>query len=120
MSEITTATLPAGQLAALDQAIAAFREAVRMFADMTCEPGRLREAEAALRQAGHDQATGLITLPVANVHFGDVWADGSRMVAVNGSMLGGEIWVARSGRCFRFGVDARYFDAYDLVQIRAN
>ena len=114
-----TDTMSPGQVAAFDQALAAYREAVVAFVHMTGEPGALREAEARLREAGHDAATGLITLPVAAVHFTDIRSDGARMAAVSGSILGGEVWVSWSGRCFRFGCDSRTYDAYDLIQVKA-
>ena len=114
-----TDTMTPGQVAAFDQALAAYREAVRAFVSMTGKPGQLREAEAELRRAGHDAATGLITLPIAAVHFTDIRADGARMAAINGSLLGGETWVSWSGRCFRFGCDTRTYDAYDLIQVKA-
>jgi hypothetical protein len=114
---MTTTTLPAGQMAALDQAIAAHREAVRAFAYMTGTGEQVRAAEADLRRIGRDDATGLITLPVAAVHFTDVRADGARMRAVNGSLLG-EIWVCWGGLPRPRYIDARTYDAYDLVQVR--
>jgi hypothetical protein len=119
----TTAHMTPGQLAAFGQAVAAYREACRAFAyrtgayvNGTVTP---RKAEAHLRSAGYDAATGLITLPVAAVHFTDVRADGARMSAVNGSILGGETWVSWSGRCLRFGTECAEYDAYDLIQVRA-
>lgn len=113
-----TETMTAGQLAAFDQAVAAYRDACRAFACMTGTGEQLRAAEAELRRAGRDEA-GLITLPVAAVHFTDVRADGARMSAVNGSILGGETWVCWKGRCFRHGVQCDTCDAYDLIQVRA-
>ena len=113
-----TETMTAGQLAALDQAIAAYRDACRAFAYRTGTGEQLRAAEAQLRQAGHDPATGLITLPVAAVHFTDVRSDGARMSAVKGSLLGGETWICWKGRCFRHGVQCDTYDAYDLIQVR--
>lgn len=114
-----TDTMTAGQLAALDQAIAAYRDACHAFAHMTGTGEQLRDAEAQLRRAGHDPATGLITLPVAAVHFTDVRADGARMDAVCGSTLGGETWVCWKGRCFQHGVQCDTYDAYDLIQVKA-
>ncbi len=116
---MTTDTMAPGQVAALDQAIAAYREAARAFAYMTGTGAQLREAEAHLRAVGRDDATGLITLPIAAVHFSDVRADGARMSAVCGSILGGEVWVSWSGRCFRFGCDSQTYDAYDLIQVKS-
>ena len=116
-----TDTMPAGQLAALDQAIAAYRDACHAFAYRTAPDAgdQMRAAEAQLRQAGHDPATGLITLPVAAVHFTDVRADGARMTAVNGSLLGGETWICWKGRCFQHGVQCDTYDAYDLIRVKA-
>ena len=116
---MTTETMAPGQLAAFDQAVAAYRDACLMFAHVPGTGDQLRAAEARLRQVGHDPSTGLITLPVAAVHFWDVRADGARMAAVNGSILGGEIWVSWSGRCFQFGCDSRTYDAYDLIEVKA-
>jgi hypothetical protein len=112
---MTATTLPAGRLAALDQAIAAHREAVRSFAYMTGTGEQVRAAEAELRRIGRDDATGLVTLPVAAVHFTDVRADGMRMHAVNGQ-LDGEMWICWGDR---HSVDCRTYDAYDLIQVRA-
>jgi len=119
----TTAHMEPGQLAAFDQAIAGYREACHAFAYMTeaYMNGTVtpREAEAHLRRVGLDPATGLITLPVAAVHFTDIRADGARMSAVNGSILGGWTWICWSGRCFRFGTESAEYDAYDLIQVKA-
>ena len=114
----TTQTMQPGQLAAFDQAVAAYRDACHRFAHRLGGES-MRDAEARLRAAGYDATTGLITLPVAAAHFSDVRADGARMAAVNGSILGGEIWVSWSGRCFRFGCDSQTYDAYDLIQVKA-
>ena len=114
-----TATMQPGQLAAFDQAVMAYREAAHAFAYMTGTGEDLRAAEAELRRIGLDAETGLITLPVAAIHFTDVRADGARMAAVNGSILGGRTWIAWRGRCFRFGVDSQEYDAYELLQVRA-
>lgn len=114
-----TGTMAPGQVAAFDQAVSAYRDACRAFADMSGTGEDLRAAEAALRKAGTDPATGLITLPVSAVRFSDVRADGARKVAVNGSILGGVIWVCWSGRCFRFGTESATYDAYELIQVRA-
>jgi hypothetical protein len=114
----TTADMPAGQVAAFDQAVAAYREAARAFADMTGTGAQLHAAEAGLRRAGSDDA-GLITLPVAAVHFTDIRADGARMAAVCGSILGGETWVSWKGRCLRHGVECSEYDAYDLIKVRS-
>ncbi len=114
-----TETMAPGQVAAFDQAVAAYRDACHAFAHMTGTGEDLRAAEAALRKAGTDPATGLITLPIAAVHFSDVRADGARMSAVSGSILGGETWVTWSGRCLRFGVETAAYDAYDLIQVRS-
>jgi hypothetical protein len=46
-------------------------------------------------------------------------ADGARMSAVNGSILGGETWICWKGRCFRHGVQCDTYDAYDLIQVKA-
>ena len=113
-----TGTMSAGQLAALDQAVAAYREAAGRFARREDRPGDLAAAEAALRVAGRDVNTGLITLPVAAVHFTDERADGARMRAVNGSILGGQTWICWVGRCFRHGIETQTYDAYDLIQVR--
>jgi hypothetical protein len=112
-------TVEAGHLAALDQAVAAWREACRMFAYTPGTGEQLRAAEADLRRAGYDPATGLITLPIGAVHFTDVRADGARMAAVCGSILGGGSWVAWRGRCFRFGVDTQTYTDTDMIQIRS-
>ena len=113
-----TDTMTPGHLAAFDQAVAAYRDACRAFVHMT-DGESIRDAEARLRRAGYDAATGLITLPVAAVHFTDVRADGARMSAVNGSILGGETWISWTGRCFRHGVQCETYDAYDLIQVRS-
>ncbi len=116
---MTTGTMTAGQLAAIGQAAAAYRAAAGAFAEMTGTGPQLRAAEAELRAAGLEEDAGLITLSLAAVHFTDVRADGARMAAVCGSITGGEIWVAWTGRCFRFGVECRTYDACDLIQVRA-
>jgi hypothetical protein len=116
---MTAGTMSPGQLTALDQAITAYRQAAAAFADMTGSGQQLRAAEAELRRAGLDEVTGLITLPIAAVHFADVRADGARMAAVCGSIIGGRTWVAWSGRCVRFGVECQEYDAYDLIQLKA-
>jgi hypothetical protein len=116
---VSGAVLEAGQLAALGQSVADWRAACRVFA---CTPGtgaQMRAAEARLRAAGRDPATGLVTLPAAAVHFTDVRADGARMTAVNGSLLGGPVWICWSGRSLRFGTEARDYAASDLVQVRS-
>jgi len=115
-----TDTMTAGQLAAIDQAIAAYREACRAFAYMTGTGERLAEAEARLRNAGFDAAAGLVTIPVAAVHFSDVRADGARVRAVNGSTLGGEIWLCWSGRSLPCGIETRGYGAWDLIQVKAS
>ena len=115
---MTTDTMAPGQLAAFDQAVAAYRDACRAFACRTAGE-TMTEAEARLRRAGYDAATGLITLPVAAVHFTDTRSDGARMSAVCGSTLGGETWVCWKGRCFQHGVQCDTYDAYDLIQVRA-
>jgi hypothetical protein len=112
-------TMSPGQVAALDQAIAAYRQAAVAFADMTGTDQQLRAAEAELRRVGHDEVTGLVTLPIAAVQFTDVRADGARIAAVRGSITGGPAWVAWSGRCVRFGVECQEYDAYDVIQVRA-
>ena len=104
---------------ALDQAIAAYRQAAAAFADMTGTGQQLREVEAELRRAGRDEVTSLVALPIAAVRFTDVRAGGARMAAVCGSITGGRTWVAWSGRCFRFGVECREYDAYDVIQVKA-
>ena len=116
---MTAATMSPGQLAALDQAVAAYRQAAIAFADMSGTGRQLRAAEAELRRVGRDEATGLVTLPIAAVRFTDVRADGARMAAVCGSITGGQTWVAWTGRCFRFGVECHEYDAYDLIQVKA-
>ena len=79
----------------------------------------MRDAEATLRAVGRDDETGLITLPIAALHFTDTRADGARMHAVNGSTTGGQTWVCWFGRSLRHGVECREYDAYDLIQVRA-
>ena len=116
---MTAGTTSPGQLAALGQAIAAYRQAAAAFADVTGAGQQLREAEAELRHAGRDEVTGLVALPIAAVRFTDVRADGARMAAVCGSITGGRTWVAWSGRCLRFGVECQEYDAYDLIQVKA-
>ena len=111
--------MTAGQLAAFDQAVSAYREACRAFAYMTGTGAEMRAAEAALRQAGRDAESGLITLPVVAVDFTDVRADGARMAAVNGSLLGGEVWVSWSGRSLPFGTEAVTYGPADLIQVKA-
>ena len=101
-----------------EQAVAAYRKACHAFAHRTGSGGEVRAAEAALRRAGRDETTGTTTIPVAAVHFSDVRADGARMAAVNGSILGGEVWVCWKGRALRFGVETATYRAWDLVQVR--
>ena len=112
-------TMSPGQVAALDQAIAAYRQAAVAFAARTGTDQQLRAAEAELRRVGHDEVTGLVTLPIAAVQLTDVRADGARITAVCGSITGGRAWVAWSGRCFRSGVECQEYDAYDVIQVRA-
>jgi hypothetical protein len=112
-------TMSPGQVAALDQAIAAYRQAAVAFAARTGTDQQLRAAEAELRRVGHDEVTGLVTLPIAAVQLTDVRADGARIAAVCGSITGGRAWVAWSGRCFRSGVECREYDAYDVIQVKA-
>ena len=112
-------TMTSGRLAAIGQAAAAYRAAAEAFAGMTGTGQQLRAAEAELRAAGLDEDACLITLPLAAVHFTDVRADGARMAAVCGSITGGQIWVAWTGRCLRYGAECRTYDAYDLIQVRA-
>ena len=114
---MTTETMSAGQLAALDQAVAAYREACQLFASTVGTGQVVRDAEATLRRVGRDEATGLITLPVGAIHFTDIRADGARMHAVSGSLTG-EIWVCWSGRSLRFGTECRTYDASDLIQVK--
>ena len=116
MPEVTTMT--AGQLAAYDQALAAYREACQMFAHAAGTGEQLRAAECALRAAGHDADTGLILLPVAAVHFSDVRADGARMRAVNGSLLTGEAWVCWTGHSLPYGTESRDYGPADLILVR--
>lgn len=116
---MTTATMTAGQLAAFDQALAAYREACRAFAYMTGTGAEMFAAEAALRQAGLDTESGLVTLPVTAVRFSDTRADGARMRAVNGSLLGGDVWVTWSGRALPCGIESRTYGPADLVQVKA-
>ena len=116
---MTAGTVGPGQLTALGEAIAAYRQAAAAFADMTGTGQQLREAEAELRRAGRDEVTGLVALPIAAVRFTDIRADGARMAAVCGSITGGRTWVAWSGRCLRFGVERQEYDAYDLIQVKA-
>jgi hypothetical protein len=113
------ATMTAGQLAAFDQAAAAYREACRTFAHVPGTGDQMRAAEAALREAGRDAAAGLVTLPVTAVHFSDVRADGARIAAVNGSLLGGDVWVLWSGRSLPFGTEATTYGPADLIQVKA-
>jgi hypothetical protein len=119
----TTDNMTPGQLAAFDQAVSAYREACYAFAYITDAyvSGTItpRKAEAHLRSVGYDATTGLITLPVAAVHFTDTRADGARMSAVNGSILGGQTWISWSGRMLRFGHECGEYDAYDLIKVRA-
>ena len=79
----------------------------------------MRAAEAALRAAGTDAASGLISLPATALHFTDVRADGARMRAVNGSLLGGPVWICWAGRSLPCGVEARDYGPADLIQVRA-
>ena len=116
----TTETMPAGQVAALDQAIATWRDACRGFAHMTTSGTEWAEAEARLRNAGYDAATGLVTIPVAAVRFADVRADGARVRAVNGSILGGSTWLCWSGRSLPCGIESREYGAWDLIQVKAS
>ena len=116
---MTAGTTSPGQLAALGQAIAAYRQAAAAFADMTGTGQQLRAAEAQLRRAGRNEVTGLIALPIAAVHFTDVRHDGARLAAMCGSITGGRTWVAWPGRCLRFGVERQEYDAYDLIQVKA-
>ena len=116
---MTTGTMTDGQPAAIGQAAAAYRAAAEAFAETAGTGQQLRAAEAELRAAGLDEAAGLITLPLAAVHFTDVRADGARMAAVCGSITSGQIWVAWTGRCIRSGTECRAYDAYDLIQVRA-
>ena len=116
---MTAGTVGPGQLTALSEAIAAYRQAAAAFADMTGTGQQLRAAEAELRRAGRDEVTGLIALPIAAVHFTDVRHDGARLAAVCGSITGGRTWVAWSGRCLRFGVECQEYDAYDLILVKA-
>lgn len=108
----------AGRSAAFDQAAAAWRDACDAFAHMTGPYSQVLEAEAEMRSIGRDTVTGLVTVPVAAVHFSDVRADGARMAAVNGNRSTGEWWVCWSGRMLRFGVEALTYDSTDLVQLR--
>ena len=114
-----TETMAPGRLAAFDQAVAAYRDACIAFAHMTGTGEDLRAAEAALRKAGTDPATGLITLPVAAVRFTDVRADGARLRAVNGRTTGGEVSMLWGGLPRPQLIDDRTYDAYDLIQVRA-
>jgi hypothetical protein len=116
MTELMTMT--AGQLAAYDQALAAYREACHDFAHIPGTGPQLLEAEAALRAAGHDAATGLVMLPVTALRFTDVRADGARMAAVNGSLLSGEAWVCWTGRSLPYGTEARDYGPADLILVR--
>lgn len=103
----------------LAEAIGAYRQARYTF---TYTPGtgrQLAEAEARLRAAGFDRASGLITLPVSAVHFSDVRADGARMAAVCGGAGSDQVWVSWTGRSLRFGVESLTYGPWDLVQIRA-
>jgi hypothetical protein len=115
-----TDTMPAGQLAALDQAIAAYRAACRGFAHMTTSGTGWAESEARLRNAGFDAATGLTTIPVAAVRFADVRADGARVRAINGSIQGGEVWMCWAGRSLPCGIESREYGAWDLIQVKAS
>jgi len=111
--------LQPGQLAALDQALAAYRRACRAFADGTGTGEEFQAAAAQLRRAGLDEVAGLITLPVAAIRFTDLRADGARISAVSGSVLGGEVWVCWTGRGLPSGIEPRTYDAWDLIQVRA-
>jgi hypothetical protein len=108
-----------GQVAAFDQAVSAWRAACRAFAYMTGTGDAMFAAEAAMRQAGLDAEAGLVTVPVAAVRFSDVRADGARMRAVNGSLLGGDVWVTWSGRSLPCGIESRSYGPADLVQVKA-
>ena len=79
----------------------------------------MRAAETQLRRAGHDEASGTVTLPIAAVHFSDVRADGAYLRAVNGSLLGGETWALSAGHSLPHGIESRTYGAWDLVQIKA-
>jgi hypothetical protein len=93
-------------------AIGAFRAAAARFAHRQHRPGELAEAEAALRAAGTDPATGLISLPAAVIRFTDLRADGCRLWACNGSITGGPVWLLWSDCTGRdYGPD-------ELVQVR--
>jgi hypothetical protein len=41
------------------------------------------------------------------------------MAAACGSITGGRVWVAWSGRCLRFGVECQEYAAYDMIQVKA-
>jgi hypothetical protein len=116
---VDTETMTAGQLAALDQAVAAYREACRVFASTPGTGEQMRAEETLLREVGRDEVSGLVTLPVAAVHFSDERADGARLRAVNGSLLGGETWMLWAGRSLPCGIESRTYDAWDLVQVKA-
>ena len=107
-------------MAALDQAIAAYRDACSTFARGAGTGEQWLAAEAYLRNAGFDAATGLTTIPVAAVRFGDVRADGARLRAVNGSVCGGETWMCWSGRSLPCGIETREYGAWDLIQVKAS
>ena len=55
---MTTATLAPAQVAALDQAVAGWRDACDAFARMTGSGEAMRAAEMAMRAAGRDEASG--------------------------------------------------------------
>jgi hypothetical protein len=116
-----TATAPAARpappLAGLPAAIAAWRAAGETFAATPGTGGQLRDAEAAMRRAGLDPDTGLITLPAAAVRFTDTRADGARMRAVCGSR-DGQVWVCWHGRALPCGIETRTYGPDDLIQIR--
>lgn len=116
---MSSATITAGQTAALDQAVAGWRAACRAFAYMTGSGAAMFAAEARMRAAGTDDSGELVTIPIGAVRFSDVRADGARMRAVNGSLLGGPVWVSWSGRSLPCGVECREYGPGEMVQVKA-
>jgi hypothetical protein len=114
-----TETMPAGQVAALDQAMADYREASRAFACMSGTGAAWLEAEARLRNAGYNAETGLVTIPVAAVRFADVRADGARVRAMSSDGNDG-IWLCWAGRALPCGIETREYGKWDLIRVKAS
>src|SRR5262245_23070486 len=104
-------TGPGAEPGPLAEAIEAWHLAALRFTYCQARPGKLDEAEQALRAAGADPGTGLSTLPANAVRFSDVLADGQCIGASSGSITG-PVWLCLSrdhGRDFR---------AFELVRVR--